>query len=635
MHTSWGGRAVTELRAHFARRLPLPCGRCGELVHPDPPGVRRSGWVIGHVQDRATHPELTWSLSNMAVEHADCSHRTGQQAVIAKAKAEGRAEAGRFGDTRPTGPRRRRDGPPGGSSGLVVPDPGVVARQGRFSGPGGVPGFAAAARVCASDNTGVGVSWDAATAAPWLADLAAVPAEASPPRAVSPPHPDAVGSYGADAERWVAADLGMGLRWWQRLALRRILEHDRHGELCWRTVLSSTPRRAGKSRLMLALAGWRLTHAELLGEVQTVVHTALDRASVMEVQRLGWPWAARNGYVTHRANGSESIELPDGSRWLMKSSLGVYGLEVGLGIVDEAWAVASETVDDGLEPGLLHRRSPQLVLTSTAHRRATSLMRRRLDTALTRLGEDWSTLVMWWSAGDDAPLGDPATWKAASPFWSDQQHRLLADRWERVVRGEADPRADDLDPVEGFAAQYTNRWPVEQGPTLPGDPLFTPGEWAGLNGATVPSWPPAVTAVEAWFGDGATVASAWLDGGSIVLSAASYPDVATAGPAAVAAGAPRLLVGKSIAADPVFAAVAATPVGGTTGRAITDLRRFVSEQVFRHDGSGELTDQVLAVTATPGADGLRLRSHGRCDALKAAAWAVAEARTGPAVPRIF
>src|SRR5262245_28969422 len=89
----WGGYRTERLRAYFRTTLPAPCGRCGKTVHPDPPGTIRSGWTIGHVKDRSTHPELTWVLDNMRVEHASCSSSTGKAAADASQRAKGKAAA--------------------------------------------------------------------------------------------------------------------------------------------------------------------------------------------------------------------------------------------------------------------------------------------------------------------------------------------------------------------------------------------------------------------------------------------------------------------------------------------------------------------------------------------------------------
>ena len=83
------------------------------------------------------------------------------------------------------------------------------------------------------------------------------------------PHPEAVGSYGAGAVEWLEGTAGVKLRWFQKLALTRQLEHDANGDLVWLIVLLTTARQAGKSVLLRAGATWRLHQSELFGEEQT------------------------------------------------------------------------------------------------------------------------------------------------------------------------------------------------------------------------------------------------------------------------------------------------------------------------------------------------------------------------------
>ncbi|MBA2952196.1 HNH endonuclease [Nocardioides sp. MAH-18] len=463
------------------------------------------------------------------------------------------------------------------------------------------------------------------------------------PLLMSPPHPSATGSYGELAAKWAEAELGLRLRWWQRLALRRLLEHDAEGSLCWTTALVSTPRRAGKSTLLMVLALWRISHGDLFGEpVQSAIHCAADKQAVAEVMRKSFGWAQTNGHAVRRANGQEAVELTTGGRWLLRSTSAVYGYEVDLGIVDEAWAVDPETVDDGLEPGLAHRPSPQLLVTSTAHRRATSLMRRRLAAATAGMGEDTSTLVLLWGAPADAPLGEVGTWRAASPFWTVQVERLISDRWERVQRGEADPAADDPDPVEGFAAQYLNRWPPTDAVPVRREEPAVPAElWTGaLTEDGTPSGRPAVAALESWFAVGPALAVAWVDeAGRAVVSARQADTLADAADLVRTAGAPVLLVGKSLTDDAALTTLAGSvtiePTGGTTWNVVSELRRYLDEGRLRHDGSPLLADQVAGLVVVDAATGPRLRPGAVVSAVKAAVWAARRALAATEPPRIF
>src|SRR5690606_5123198 len=238
---------------------------------------------------------------------------------------------------------------------------------------------------------------------PWLARFADVPDDASPPLAMSPPHPEAVGSYGDQVIAFMRDSLGVEPRWWQALAITRQLEHRSDGSLTYTEIVESAPRRAGKSVRIRGVALWRLTHgAKLFGERQEIVHTGSDLAVCRKVQKDSWRWADAQGLTVTRGNGKEAIETDAGDTWLVRAQAACYGWDTTLGLVDEGWDVAPGTVSEGLEPSLLERSSPQLHMTSTSHRRATSLMRGRIQAALST--DDPTVLLLLWGA---RPQDDP------------------------------------------------------------------------------------------------------------------------------------------------------------------------------------------------------------------------------------
>jgi hypothetical protein len=354
---------------------------------------------------------------------------------------------------------------------------------------------------------------------PWLGDLLDLPDTASWPRLLTPPHPLAVGSYGRDVEAYTRRRLGVTMRWWQRLATRMQYQHDAEGRLLVREVLESTPRRAGKSVRLRATAMHRVEWAAHLGEEQLALHTGKDLPICKEIHRRMWPWALRPeqkeaGWSVRRTNGQEELQAPDGSRWMVRGRDSVYGYDVCLGMVDEAWGVEPGVVDDGLEPATLERIQPQLLLTSTAHRRTTSLMPVRMAAA--RLGDGADTgggsLLMLWGAPPDADLRDRRMWRAASPHWTPERERMIEDKLRRAVAGEQiDP--DEPDPLAAFRAQYLNVWPE-------------PDEQSGESAVDVNTWLRAVRpggvipAGAAMFG-GVDVAP---DGRDVFLIAAAVDD---------------------------------------------------------------------------------------------------------------
>ncbi|HEY9418377.1 MAG TPA: hypothetical protein VIQ30_26745, partial [Pseudonocardia sp.] len=453
------------------------------------------------------------------------------------------------------------------------------------------------------------LAWDPARLAAyeWLRPLLDVPEDAAPPLAMSLPPDDAVGSYGADAIEWIESSQRIRLRWWQALAITRQLEHREDGSLCHRAVVESAPRRAGKSLRVRGLALWRMAHPELFGEVQTVIHTGSDVAICREIQRGAWRWAEEAaGWTVTRGNGKEAMETPTGDRWLVRAQQAVYGYDVCLGIVDEGWNVSPGTVSEGLEPATLERLSPQLHLTSTAHRKATSLMRSRLQVALTT--EDADTLLLLWAAPAGSDPGDPEVWRAASPHWSEDRRRMIADKYAKARAGEADPQADDPDPMAGFTAQYLNIWQLRPVAAGRGDPVASAEDWAQLA-VDVPPGPPDAAAVESWFGDGVSVALAWKTGDQVVVSVRDLADLSEVPGVLKAAGFGRVAtVGANLMQDPALAGVRARKGQGRTGAAVQELRRLLAEDVLRHDGGEHLSGQVLAARTLPSADGPRMAS---------------------------
>jgi hypothetical protein len=471
-------------------------------------------------------------------------------------------------------------------------------------------------------------------ATPWLSEYAVVPASASPPLAMTPPHEEAVGSYGPALVAWAAETQGVRVRWWQGLAICRILEHRDDGSLCWEEVVLSCSRRSGKSVIVRLLALWRMHFAPaLFGETQLIVHSATTLRVAKEPMRYASTWAAQQDHLSvYTNNNNYAIEdRVDGHRWVVLPVDKTAGLDTCMGVLDEAWSCKPEIVDDDLEPSLLERVSPQLLLVSTAHRRATSLMRGRISGALAGEGGD-RVLLLFWGAPPDAEPGDPATWRAASPHWTPERERYLRRKYRKAQRGEQDEEFDDPDPMQGFIAQYLNVWRLNERAPIPGDAVVAPEAWAELV-AEVPDRVPDAVAVEAWFADGVSVARAWREG---VVSVTDHLDLADAAAAVRATGFARpVIVGASLVSDPALHGIRARPGQGRSAAAATELGRLAADGVG-HDGGEHLTEQLVAVRILRGPDGGRLTSKGRVDAVKAAAWALGAARRpGPGRQRVL
>ena len=469
--------------------------------------------------------------------------------------------------------------------------------------------------------------WDRA---PWLAELRNVPPEGSWPRLMTEPHPAAVGSYGPEAVDWLGR-VGLGLRWWQELVLYRQLEHDADGVLVWLSVLVTTSRQSGKSTWLRASSTWRLHQTARFAEAQTILHTGKDLPVCKEVQLPAMAWAMDRGYPCRQQNGNEQITEPgSGSRWIIRGKGSVYGYPGSMVLVDEAWGVPPDVVDDGLEPTMAERRSPQLVLASTAHRKATVLFPTRRAQAADELSEPGSTLLVEWSVPRSVELADRDAWRQSSPHWSAGRARLLEARLARVEAGQSlDP--DEDDPGESFRAQYLNIWPIRTGPAS-GDPLLPDGAWIVAHRVTAldaayagPVW----VAVEDNYGEGAAVAAAaQLDGELYEVDGWCCDNWRTALDDAVALvearPGSRLIVGPAIAALANDIRPRPARAGSTetrTGLAL--VRQLARSGRLVHDDTPDLDRQIDAarVRHVPGG-GLALMSSRRADALRAAAWAL-------------
>lgn len=599
MSREWAGRKVTAARALVATWLPMQCGRCPRLVDGTEP------WVVGHIQSRAMRPDLMWEPSNWQPEHRSCSDRSAQAAVIEKARAEGARDA--LSGVFPAANDAKSPRPfPHTPTGLT--DGPVASREGLTW-----------AELCLDPPS-------------WLAPFLVVPDDAAPPLWVSSVHPDAIGSYGPAAIEWMEATVvergrPLRLRWWQKLAIVLQLQHRADGSLCWRVVVESGPRRIGKSVRLRAMALWRLQHGPTLFEPeQLVLHTGKDLAIVREVMRKAWAWAdPREDWDCKRGMTEPEVSYLAVNRWVARSKDSTTGYDACLALCDEAWDVPPASIDDDLEPTMLERASPQLVLTSTAHRRATSLMRGRIMDALAV--DDGETLLLIWAAPSGADPASEVTWRASSPHWSEDRRRMMASKYAKAVAGEVDQEADDPDPMQGFLAQYLNRWTFRKSLTRRGAVVVGEQAWLELAAESGVDTPQAA-AIESWFEQGVSLALASRTGAGVQVTASGHDDLAEAVAAARAAGfRGRITVGASLLGDPALKGVAVRKGEGRVLAAVQDLQRLMAEGAFRHDGGAHLTGQVLDLRTVPSVDGPRMASSGRADAVKAAVWAIKAART--------
>ena len=258
------------------------------------------------------------------------------------------------------------------------------------------------------------------------------------PRLETPARGGSSFSYGPSAREWLETVFGLTLRGWQAYALDRALEHDEEGTLIWSTVVLTVSRQSGKSVLSRALCMWRLHHADLFGEPQTILHVANKRATAMEVMRPAGLWAVQKyGKKAARwGNESAGIELPSGDRWLIHAaneSAGV-GFSISMAFVDECAFVDKQVVEGAISPTLAERSNPQLFLVSTAGDAKSDLLLTYRQRAIDKLEADdpGSVLLLEWSAPPTSEIDDVEAWKYASPEWSDKREKFLRQQFANV-----------------------------------------------------------------------------------------------------------------------------------------------------------------------------------------------------------
>jgi phage terminase large subunit-like protein len=261
------------------------------------------------------------------------------------------------------------------------------------------------------------------------------------------------GTHGPQAAEWLKSVYGMELFAWQKYALDRALEYDTEGRLIWSAVVITVGRQSGKSWLSRGLCLWRLHHAELFGETQTVLHIANKRSTALEVMRPAGLWAIEvyGKKAVKWGNEAAGIELPTGDRWLIHAandSAGV-GYSCSMVFVDEAWKVPVSVISDSILPTMIAREQPQIFLVSTAGDSSSDLMQQNRQRALDRLDDDepGSVLLLEWSAPAEADPSLVSTWKWGSPEWSEKRENFLAEQWDRIEES-------------AFRRQYCNQWVI-------------------------------------------------------------------------------------------------------------------------------------------------------------------------------
>lgn len=482
----------------------------------------------------------------------------------------------------------------------------------------------------------------------WLTELVdGMPDDAVWPRLMTIPHPDAVGSLGAEFEWWCRTYRRTELRWWQRLVARRLLEVDAEGRLVWLVLILTLARQLGKSWLLQLILAWRLHQGGRFGVPQRLLHMSIQMSQVRDVmaREIGVTELSPL-YATLDNNNDTSIEwLEDGSKWVRvvkgtRRGGGAYGQSgVAVAVVDEAWSIGASVIDDGLEPTIVEGVQPWLMLISTAHRMATALMLDRRAAALDELDTGAGALIVEWSAPSHFDLTDVAGWRLASPHWTRQREQLIRGAVQRALSGVAvqdDP--DEPDPVESVRAQWLNQWPAKLTVTGRDEALLGTGLWADLTVAGDETPRRVWVAVADNFGRGAAVCAVAEIGGdrfevdgwlvadrdaALVSARATIDALGVHG---------ELVVEPALGTAAPIGATVATPADVRFGLPL--LRQLVDAGRLVHDATAELDGQLAECRVRAVSGGLTLSTGARSDLVRAAALALRAAVVHKPLPAI-
>jgi hypothetical protein len=255
---------------------------------------------------------------------------------------------------------------------------------------------------------------------------------------------------------------------WQRHVADVALELDPDtGLLVYRRVVLTVPRQSGKTTELLAT----MVHRAQAWKRQRISYTAQTRLKarkkwdeehvpVLEASEF------RPLFRVTRQIGQEGIRWRNGSIHGLDapSDEAAHGDTLDLGVIDEAFAQVDARVEQGMAPAMITRPQPQLWVVSTAgkSKMASPYLWGKVEAGRLAVDAGICSGIAYfeWSAPNDAPVDDPATWWGCMPALG---HTVT----EAAVRAEL----QDMDLAE-FRRAYLNQWLDE-----------TPAEWLVIGRA--------------------------------------------------------------------------------------------------------------------------------------------------------
>ncbi len=271
---------------------------------------------------------------------------------------------------------------------------------------------------------------------------------------------------------------------WQQHVGDVALEIDPEtGDLWYEEVIVTVPRQSGKTTLILLIFVWRcITLAKRIGAQTT---TYIAQSLKMGRRKLEFEFA-----VILRA-AKRLTEIPQGSRarpsksseWKLSMNNNgehilfgtwsrvqldpptedaAHGDVLDMSVIDEAWDLEDDDVEQGVDAANITRRSPQTWIISTAGNKRSRFLARKVLAGRQAINDPNSrTAYFEWSVGEDEQWDDPEVWKRRLPAlgFTITLARLLA-RLEKAKRNPDEVAEDGYEPgIAGFKRGYLNIWP--------------------------------------------------------------------------------------------------------------------------------------------------------------------------------
>lgn len=273
---------------------------------------------------------------------------------------------------------------------------------------------------------------------------------------------------------------------WQRQVAAVALEIDPETGLpAYRTVVLTVPRQSGKTTILLSLflqrcmsEVWRANgrpDGPKPGRQRCIyaAQTQKDARNKWESDYVADMEASSRlagKFSVYRGSGREAIKFPNGSSIGITANTekAAHGQVLDLPVIDEAFALVDDRLDQAFVPAMSTRRQGQLWIVSTAGTPDSLYLRAKVDKGrqLVENGTTSGLAYFEWSAPDDADPDDEDVWRACMPALG-HTIDLSVVRAARQTLGEAE-----------FRRAYLNQWVDRDA----GERVITAQDWArGLD----------------------------------------------------------------------------------------------------------------------------------------------------------